>query len=77
MFLWFQVVLDWTVFCLDSHKGVATKEFLSLGEAVASRLVFVLVGRADGWIPFWSQINNNSKTVGDRPYVPMGANRNT
>ena len=50
--------------------------FLPLDEAIAiaSRALFVIVsgsdGRADGWKRLWSQLNN-SKTVTDRPYVPM------
>ena len=53
----------------------STVRFLPLGEAIASRAVFVAVSESDGQAggnTFWSQINN-SKTVRDRPYISIGS----
>ena len=62
-----------TVASADVVDG-PNRAVLPLGEAVASRAVFVIVpgsdGRTDGWKRFWSQLNN-SKSVRDKPYKSM------
>ena len=47
------------------------KLLLPLDEAVASRVVFVIVFGADGRGRFWGQLNNSKKTVKYRPYVSI------
>ena len=51
-----------------------SKRFLLLDEAVASRVIFVIVSGSGGRAEerFWSQLNN-SKTVRHRSYALMGS----
>ena len=43
-------------------------KFLLCNEAEASKAVFVIVSRSDGWAEMLSEPLNNSKTVCDRPH---------
>ena len=54
--------------------GTLAEHFCRATKAIASIVVIVVVFRSDGK-RFWSQLDN-SNTVGDRPYVSIGANRN-
>ena len=60
-----------TVQVNHSYNNIKDIQLLPLDEAVASRVVTVIIYRSDGWKRLWSQ-QNNSKMVRDIPYVSIG-----